>query len=506
MKSTIGAGTLALAPHRRCQLSRKQNLAWLLLLAPLAISACDRGAAETTTQGTPETAPVERRTLEVRAEAAGAIEPIRVVEVKSKASGEILSLPVETGDVVQRGALLADIDPRDVRNAYEQAKADSAVAEARLQTSIAQRNRTRDLREANVVTEQELESALLEEANSRAQYVKALTALQLAEERMQDVTVRAPINGTIIERPVEIGTIIASASQNVSGGTTLMKMADLTTMQVRALVDETDLGRIKPGLPVLVSVEAYPDRRFRGEVMKIEPQAIVDQNVTMFPVMVVLDNAEGLLKPGMNADVQVEIARKEDVMVVPNAAIVSTRDAVTAGQMFGIDEEAMRAAMRPPTATGDGVTGTPAAATGTSADCTALMEKARTAGGFNNLSEADRTKMRECRPQGAADGQQMGQAGGRQGGRGGAGIGNRNAEQRPGVVFVMGQNGPEPRNVTLGLNDWDYTEVIRGLEPGELVVLISVARLQAVQQEFLDRMRERSGGVIPGSGGGGRGR
>jgi HlyD family secretion protein len=296
----------------------------LLLLAPLAISACDRGAAETTTQGNLETAPVERRTLEVRAEAAGAIEPIRVVEVKSKASGEILSLPVETGDVVQRGALLADIDPRDVRNAYEQAKADSAVAEARLQTSIAQRNRTRDLREANVVTEQELESALLEEANSRAQYVKALTALQLAEERMQDVTVRAPINGTIIERPVEIGTIIASASQNVSGGTTLMKMADLTTMQVRALVDETDLGRIKPGLPVLVSVEAYPDRRFRGEVMKIEPQAIVDQNVTMFPVMVVLDNAEGLLKPGMNADVQVEIARKEDVMVVPNAAIVST--------------------------------------------------------------------------------------------------------------------------------------------------------------------------------------
>jgi HlyD family secretion protein len=511
MKSKIAASAGALAGlYRRCELSRKHNLAWLLLLAPLAVSACDRGAAETTSQSAPETAPVERRTLEVRAEAAGAIEPIRVVEVKSKASGEILSLPVETGDVVQRGALLADIDPRDVRNSYEQAKADSAVAEARLRTSIAQRNRTRDLREANVVTEQELESALLEEANSRAQYVKALTALQLAEERMQDVTVRAPINGTIIERPVEVGTIIASASQNVSGGTTLMKMADLTTMQVRALVDETDLGRIRPGLPVVVSVEAYPDRRFRGEVMKIEPQAIIDQNVTMFPVMVQLDNAEGLLKPGMNADVQVEIARKEDVIVVPNAAIVSTRDAVTAGQMFGIDEDAMRVAMQPPAAaTGDGVTGTPAAAapSGASAECTALMERARAAGGFNNLSQADRTKMRECRPQ-ATGGQAFGQGGGgRQGGR--DGIGSRNAEQRPGVVFVMGANGPEPRSVTLGLNDWDYTEVIRGLEPGEQVVLISVARLQAVQQEFLDRMRERSGGVIPGAGGGsggGRGR
>jgi HlyD family secretion protein len=480
-----------------------QNYGWTFLLAAVVSAGCGTGAAETTASH-PETAVVERRTLEIRAEAAGAIEPIRVVEVKSKASGEILSLPVETGDAVARGALLAEIDPRDVRNSHEQAKADSAVAEARLQTSIAQRNRTRELRAANVVTEQELESALLEEANSRAQYIKALTALQLTEERMKDVTVRAPIAGTIIERPVEIGTIIASASQNVSGGTTLMKMADLTSMQVRALVDETDVGRIKPGMPVQVSVEAYPDRRFRGEVMKIEPQAVIDQNVTMFPVMVVLDNAENLLRPGMNADVQVEIARKEDVIVVPNAAIVSTRDAITAGQMFGIDEQAMQAAMRPPTApTADGVKGTPAATGQASAatECAALMERARTAGGFNNLSAEDRAKMRECRPQGGA--------GGREGGRGSAGIGNANAEQRPGVVFVMGETGPQPRNVTLGLNDWDYTEVIRGLEPGEQVVLISVARLQAVQQEFLDRMRERSGGVIPGSGGtggGGRGR
>ncbi|MGH7501821.1 MAG: efflux RND transporter periplasmic adaptor subunit [Longimicrobiales bacterium] len=489
-------------------MSRKQNFGWLLVFATAIWTGCDTGAAEIPTATHPETAEVERRTLEVRAEASGAIEAIRVVEVKSKASGEILTLVVETGDVVDRGALLAEIDPRDVRNSYEQAKADSAVAEARLQTSIAQRDRTRELREANVVTEQELETALLEEANSKAQYIKALTALQLAEERLKDVTVRAPIAGTIIERPVEIGTIIASASQNVSGGTTLMKMADLTMMQVRALVDETDLGRIRAGLPVQVSVEAYPDRRFRGQVMKIEPQGIVDQNVTMFPVMVELDNSEGLLKPGMNADVQVEIARKEDVVVVPNAAVVSTQDAVTAGEMFGIDEEKMRAAMQPPASpVADGATpaadGAPTAtaeaadATNAASDCMALMQRVRSAGGFNNLSEEDRTTMRECRSQ--------------SGGRGGFGGRSRdregNSEQRDGVVFVIGANGPEPRAVTLGLNDWDYTEVVRGVEPGEQVVLISVARLQAVQQEFLDRMRERTGGVIPGSGnGGGRGR
>ena len=106
--------------------------------------------------------------------------------------------------------------------ALEQAQADSAVAEARYQTSRAQRIRTDELLKANVVTEQEAETARLDEANSRAQLVKAYTSVQLAQERMKDVTIRAPINGVIISRTVEIGTIIASASQNVSGGTTLM--------------------------------------------------------------------------------------------------------------------------------------------------------------------------------------------------------------------------------------------------------------------------------------------
>ncbi len=492
------------------------------LTAVVLTVGCAASEAETAS-ATPELAPVERRTLDILAEAAGQIEPIRVVEVKSKASGEILSLPVETGDAVQRGALLAQIDPRDVRNGYEQAQADLAVADARLQTSTAQKKRIEELRAANVVTEQELESAALDEANSRAQQVKAKTNLELAEERLKDVTIRAPIAGVIIERAVEVGTIIASASQNVSGGTTLMKMADLAVMQARALIDETDLGRIRAGQEVQVTVEAYPERRFRGEVMKIEPQAVVDQNVTMFPVLVRLDNSEGLLKPGMNSDVQIQIARREDAVVVPNAAIVGTRDAVAAGAIFNIDEEAILAAMRPPGQQQAGTGATAPADSAQAAECAALMQKMQSGGGFNALSEAEREKLTAYRPQGgqmaggqtgrtgggqATAGGQRGTAGGRGGAAGSRGRSNGGSQIRTGIVFVQTPTGAEPRGVTLGLNDWEYTEVLRGVEPGEQVIIVSVARLQQAQQEFLDRMRERAGGgVIPGGGStGGRGR
>lgn len=481
-----------------------------VLLAATISSACGKSEAGQGSTSAADAAVAERRTLEIRAEAAGLIEPIRVVEVKSKASGEVLRLLVESGDYVERGALLAEIDPRDVRNGLAQAEADLEVARARLSTAEAQRKRAAELREANVITEQEFESAALDEANARAQLVKARTNLELARERMGDVTIRAPIAGTIIEKSVEIGQIIASASQNISGGTTLVRMADLSSMQVRTLVDETDIGKIAPGQTARVSVEAFPDRVFEGHVLKIEPQAVVEQNVTMFPVLVLLDNRDGLLKPGMNAEVAVEIARKEDVVTIPNAAVVSMRDAVAAGAILGLDENTIRTALRGNRSgsvsrevarQADGTApngeagsaqnaGAPAAtgqATSPTAECDALRERLR-GQDRSSISEADRAKLREC----------MQRSGGRRGGPGGRGVGG-DPEIRPGVVFVQGPNGPEPRRVMLGLNDWDHTEVVRGLEPGEPVILISVARLQQHQQQLMDRMRQRSGGPFPGA-------
>ena len=130
---------------------------------------------------------------------------------------------------------------------------------------------------------------------------------------------RAPVVGTIIEKPVSIGQVIASASTSASGGTTILKMADLAKVRVRALVNESDIGQIRAGLPARVTVDAYPDRPFVGTVEKVEPQAVVQQSVTMFPVLVSLSNEAGLLKPGMNGEVSVEISRRENVLAVPAA-------------------------------------------------------------------------------------------------------------------------------------------------------------------------------------------
>src|SRR5690625_7030189 len=124
--------------------------------------------------------------------------------------------------------------------------------------------------------------------------------------------------------------------------TTLLEMADLSQMHVRTLVDEVDVGKIVPGLSARVTVSAYPNRVFVGEVLKIEPQAVVEQNVTMFPVLIQLDNRDGLLKPGMNAEIAVEIARREGVVTVPNAAVVSMRDATPAGLVLGLPAETLR--------------------------------------------------------------------------------------------------------------------------------------------------------------------
>jgi HlyD family secretion protein len=413
----------------------------------------------------------------------GLVEPITTVEIKSKASGEVTAVHVETGTEVTRGTLLAEIEPRDVRSALAQAEADLRVAEARAQTSAANARRVEQLRKQNVATEQELEATVLEEANARAQLVKARTTLELARERMNDVTIRAPLNGTVIEKTIEPGNIIASASGTFGGGTTLMKMADLAVVRVRALVDQTDIGKIQPGQEARVTVEAYPGRPFTGEVVKIEPQAVVDQNVTMFPVLIHLQNQERLLKPGMNTEVEIQIAQRDDATVIPNDAVVSMRDATTAGKALGFSEDQMREKMA---ALRDGMRGggTPTAAPGTQV---AAATKAAPAAAPNAGAQQ----------RGNAGGQQGMRRGGNRGGFGGGLGGQRRGANtsRPGIVFVPGANGPEPRIVMLGVNDWDYTEVVSGLKEGDKVFMMTAARLAQQERERADRMRERSGAM-----------
>ncbi len=502
-----------------------------ILLLPL-ILACDTGEAEEAP--TLQRATVTRGDLMITAEATGLVEPIREVEVKSKASGEILRLHVDVGDEVAPGALLAEIDPRDVRNASDQAEADLQVARARLEISQAQLGRSELLLASGVISLQEHESKNLDFANSRATLVKAETNYELSQLRLSDVIIRAPMAGTILQKDVEEGQVIQSASQNVSGGTTLLIMANLQMMQVRTLVDETDMGEIRKGMEAIVDVEAFPNLTFVGIVDKIEPQAVVQQNVTMFPVIVTLDNASGLLKPGMNGEVQIEIAQAPGVLLIPNNAVVNPQDVQPAAMALGLDPDALdmgglfaggRGRGRGgPNARGQGGrpggarpggaqagAGQPGRGQGRGAPDGGVAATSPDGGPGRSASDSLRASvdrgeisqdsarvlMRQLRGDTEGRGFRPQQAG-----EGAQGLAMQRATRRA-FVFVFGEDGvPTPRAIMIGLNDWDFTEVVSGLEEGEEIAVIGAAQLRATQDAFLERIRSRSTPF----GGGGRGR
>ena len=311
-------------------------------VALVAAAACAKKQQAPTVQ----TAMVTRRDIIIDAQANGVIEPIAVIEVKSKASGVITKMTVETGTRVKPGDLLVQIDTRDVQNRYDQAQASLAAAEAKLGVSESDKKRNEEMYKARVITPQEFEKVAVDYENARSGVVSARANLDIAKQQLEDATVRAPSEGTIIDKTVSEGTVIASATGSVSGGTTIVKMADLGVVRIRALFNETDIGNVHPGQPANVQVDAYSDRRFGGVVEKIEPQAVVQQNVTMFPVLVNLQNGEGLLKPGMNGQVSVLIDERDNVIAIPNDAIKNPREAVATGAMLGLSADTVQAALR----------------------------------------------------------------------------------------------------------------------------------------------------------------
>jgi HlyD family secretion protein len=422
--------------------------------------------------------PVERRDIVVSARASGTIQPDTVVEVKSKASGEILELKVETGQLVKRGALMVRVDPRNPRNLAAQAQADLEVAEARLTNATSQQRRADELFKSQSITQQEHENALLDYANARAEVVRARVAVDDARDQLDDTNVLAPITGTIIEKQVERGQVISSPTRDVGGGTVLMKMADLGLVQVRTLVDETDIGKIQIGQRATVTVDAFPNRPFEGAVLKIEPQAQTEQNVTMFPVLVRIDNRGGLLRPGMNSEVEVHVGQREGVLAVPNSALRTQRDVGSAAQVLGLSAEEVQrelAAERP------GARQTAQRDSGEAAQAT--MGGRDGAGG-----QAGQDTSRAATPE---PGRQR-QAGVR-GGAVDASFGGRY------IVFVKRPEGPKAVWIRTGLTDLDYSEVVEGLQPADSVLVLPSASLVQSQREAQERInRVTGGGAVPG--------
>ena len=281
----------------------------------------------------------ETKKLELSIEASGIIEAISSVEIKSKASGEILFLGAEVGDFINKGFVLGQIDQRTPKNILDQSKSDLDAAKVRLLNAESQFKRGKELHSNASISDKDFEDIQENLAQANSTLVRTEVAYENAKISLDDTVVRSPISGTVISRPVEVGQVISSPTSAVGGGTLLMTMADLSKVRVRALVDEIDVGKISIGQTVSIKVAAYRDKQFYGVVAKIEPLARIEQNVTTFPVLIDINNDENLLLLGMNTDVVIEILNEEVSISVPSMTLRTRKDIYSAASILNIPVE-----------------------------------------------------------------------------------------------------------------------------------------------------------------------
>jgi len=345
---------------------------------------------------------------------------------------------------------------------------------------------------------------------------RAQADLQIGKQALDDATVRAPSAGTIVEQDATKGMVISSATSSASGGTTLFKMADLSRIQMQALVGETDVGNLTADMSARVTVDAFPNRQFPGHVIKIEPQAVVQQSVTMFPVLIAIENMNNQLLPGMNGQVTIDIASRGQVVAVPLDAVRTMRELPTVATTLGLNADSLRAQLQRQMAAralagGEGVSDTARArrrAAGGGGRGFGGGAGGRSFGGGAGGGGAGRSFGGGAGTGGAGGGASGGVGGG---GGGGAGVragGAGGGAGRAQFVMVQTANGLEPRLVRLGISDFDYSEVLSGVKEGDVVALLSVAEQVAKRKQQQAQIQQRVGTGLPGSGaaGGGGGR
>ncbi len=303
---------------------------------------------------------VERGEIDLIVTATGTINPVINVLVGSQVSGTIKNLFADFNSQVKEGQVIAQIDPAIFQAQVDQAKANVLTNQANLLNARANLentkansvkaeiavvdakrtlDRNRPLVEKKVIAQATMDtaqtaydtaeaqkevakaqvaSATSQVESSKAQVEQAKAALKLAETNLRYTTIRSPVNGTVISRNVDVGQTVAASLQ----APTLFTIAkDLTRMQVDTNVSEADVGRITVGQDATFTVDAYPGRIFKGQVSEVRNAPIIIQNVVTYDVVILVDNKDLKLKPGMTANVSIMIAHRDGVLRIPNAAL-----------------------------------------------------------------------------------------------------------------------------------------------------------------------------------------
>jgi len=278
------------------------------------------------------TTAVTRGSLVDTIEATGSLVAVETVEVGTQVSGTIASLHADFNSRVKAGQVVARLEPSIFEAQVEQARAslirmqaDVERADVSLEDTLIKRQRARDLWEMQLIARTDLETA---ESNARqaeaslksvrAQLAQGDASLNQSQVNLSHSVIRTPIDGVVISRSVEVGQTVAAS---MSTPTLFVIAKDLSRMRVNASIGESDIGRIAAGQSVTFTVDAYPGEAFTGTVTQVRLAPVVESNVVSYVTIIDVPNPEQKLKPGMTANVSVEIARNDDVLRVPNSAL-----------------------------------------------------------------------------------------------------------------------------------------------------------------------------------------
>ena len=342
-------------------------------------------AAEKSNAPLIEKARIERGSLRLTVNSTGRVISNLDVDIKCKASGEVVKLPYEVSDSVRKGDLLVELDPVDEFRGLKKAETNLSASQGKLAIAhqnleIAQQNLATEIKRAQAglqsaeaqakdsrVKADRMKQLLEKELGSQEEYDSAETnaiqaaaelkraqikieelktqeaalelkrlevklaeaqvesdtiALSEAEDRLKDTKVVAPMNGVVTVRNVQVGQIISSGISNVGGGTTVLTLSDLAHIFVLAAVDESDIGQVQLGQTVIITADAFPGKTFQGQVVQINTRGTNISNVVTFEVKIeVNDEKKVLLKPEMTANVEILAAEKQGVLVAPVEAV-----------------------------------------------------------------------------------------------------------------------------------------------------------------------------------------
>lgn len=392
------------------------------------------------------TTPVTRGEILSEVSATGTINPVNQVTVGSQVSGIVDTVLVDYNDLVKYGQVLARIDPRNYQAALEQAQANLTSAQVSLDQAERDYRNGETLAKAGLISgDQQVQNKTTYEL-AAAKVQQAQASYDQAATNLAYTTITSPMTGMVVARSVDNGQTVAASFQSPD----LFTIADLSKMQVEVSIQEADVGKLDTTMLVESKVDAYPDKTFEGRLVQIRNNPVVSQNVVTYVGIVQLANPDLLLKPGMTADVKIQVNHVQNTLVVPTSALNAKM-----GSLLGLTQSR----------TG----GQSAVAASTSAGSRAGMSGS----GQGRTGGTDTMRTSPRNPQLAAGDSMRRPSGGRgsQSTTPDSLAAGKKAAPVTRTVYVLDKGKPTPRQVVLGASDSYNTEIKSGLNEGDLVIL-----------------------------------